>query len=138
MSGWKHASVEDSADEYILTARLVENNVPALFDSAETRMDEIAWASEARHLSDAHETLDKTVQIEFGLLRAPPFGRVIGDIGQVQFGHGRKTISAHAVRRPLISARRRIRARTLAIASPRAMPLFMPAWTAVRRASNRA
>jgi hypothetical protein len=88
MSTWKHVLVQDSADEDIPPAWLVKNDMPSVFDPAESRMDRIARPSKFRHLSYANKAFNHAVQIKLGLLCTPYIGSVVGNIGEIEFGQG--------------------------------------------------
>jgi hypothetical protein len=89
MSPRKHAFVENSADKHAALPCLIENNVLPFFDPPKASVNRIATPTKARIERNPSEAGIQTVEVEFSLLRTPHIGRVIGDIGEVDFSQGR-------------------------------------------------
>ena len=86
--------MQDTSDQDPFRQADIENNMFAVFESAQTSVKGIASTAKNGVIGQELEAVPKTLSVTFGLRKPPRFHRIADDGLEVRFSHSR-----YAVRR---------------------------------------
>jgi len=88
--------VQDAGNQNALGILSVEDDVPAMFDSAKTRRDIVARAAQSRAVGKPSAAVFETFDVTDGLVFAPPTEGIRADVEQVGLGAAGEPGLGHA------------------------------------------